>query len=514
MAIQHICIIGAGISGLVAAKTFIEEGYEVTVFEKQKGLGGVWEGSRTYVGLTTQNPRDTYAFSDYPMPASYPEWPTAEQMRNYLESYAQNFGIVEKIRFQAEVTQLKRKTGIRPGWIVGVKSEENCYSKTKYEQHEFDFVLVCNGLFNLPKIPLLPGKEDFIASGGKVLHSTEFNDSSILKDQRIIVVGFGRSATDIANYAVPLVKECTLIFRHTLWKFPRFFLGLVNLKYILLTRFAEAWLPYRQLRGMEWVLHTLGKPLVWTFWKTNEILLRLQFGLDTCGMLPDKPLHKSVNCSSAIAATSFYKYLSSGKLKAKKTAIARFVTHGVELENGEQLHADIVIFGTGFRQDVPFLEEKYRQMLIDDQGYFHLYRNLIHPDIPEIGFVGYNSSFFCQLTSEVGSWWLAEYVKGNLVLPSHTEMLQDMDAEFHWRQTKLPPGGGSGGCISPFNFHHLEQLIQDMGVRNHQKGWQRVAEVMMPVNPSAYKHIRQQLRGKRLPSANNSETVKSLKVNY
>ncbi len=497
MEIQHIGIIGAGISGLVAAKTFIEEGYEVTVFEKQKQLGGVWEASRTYVGLTTQNPRDTYAFSDYPMPASYPEWPTSEQMRNYLESYAQHFGIVSKIRFQSEVTQLKKKIGIQPGWIVNLNSLDDANGKTKHEQYEFDFVVVCNGIFNVPKMPLLPGKEDFIASGGQVLHSTEFNDSSLLKDQRIIIVGFGRSATDIANYAVPIAKECTIIFRQILWKIPKFFLGLVNLKYILLTRFAEAWLPYRQLQGIEWLLHTIGKPLVWAFWKINEIILRLQFGLDACGMVPDKPLYKSVNCSSAIAPTSFYKHLSSGKLKAKKTAIARFVSNGVELENGEQLHADIVIFGTGFRQDVPFLEEKYRQLLIDDQGYFHLYRNLIHPHIPQLGFVGYNSSFFSQLTSEVGTWWLAEYVKGNLVLPSSSEMTQEMETELHWRKTQWPTGGGNGGCISPFNFHHLEQLIQDMKVSNHQNPWQRFAEIMMPVNPSAYTYIRQQLQGKR-----------------
>ncbi|GAX35231.1 flavin-containing monooxygenase [Nodularia sp. NIES-3585] len=506
--IHHICIIGAGISGLVAAKTLMEEGYEVTVFEKQKGLGGVWESSRTYVGLTTQNPRDTYAFTDYPMPASYPEWPNAEQMQNYLKSYAQDFGIVEKIQFQTEVIQVERKTGVQPGWIVSIQSND----QNTQNKYEFDFVLVCNGIFNIPKMPLLAGQDEFIASGGEVLHSTELNDSSQVEGKRIIVVGFGRSATDIATHIVPQVKECTLLFRHSLWKMPKYLLGLVNIKYVLLTRFAEACFPYRHLQGIEWALHTIGKPLVWAFWKLNEILVRLQFGLDTCGMLPDKPLYESVNCSSAVAPTNFYKYLASGKLKAKKTAIARFNSDGVELENGQQLHADVVIFGTGFRQDVPFLPEKYRQMLIDDQGYFHLYRNLIHPDIPQLGFVGYNSSFFSQLTSEIGSWWLAEYVKGNLLLPSNAEMIQDMEAEIYWRQTKWPPAGGSGGCTSPFNFHHLEQLIQDMGVKNPTSGWERIAEVMMPLNPSTYQYIRKELRGKRLSSANNSEIAESAEV--
>ncbi|MFH7029179.1 MAG: hypothetical protein ACHBN1_28245 [Heteroscytonema crispum UTEX LB 1556] len=77
----------------------------------------------------------------------------------------------------------------------------------------------------------------------------------------------------------------------------------------------------------------------------------------------------------------------------EKTSIARFVPGGVELENGDRLQADVVIFGTGFRQDMPFLDEKYRQMVIDMQGNFYLYRHLINPDVPNMGFVGYSSNF-------------------------------------------------------------------------------------------------------------------------
>ncbi|MHC5822506.1 MAG: flavin-containing monooxygenase, partial [Nostoc sp.] len=367
MEIKHICVIGAGISGLVTTKTFIEEGYDVTVFEKQKGLGGVWEKSRSYPGLTTQNTGDTYSFSDYPMPASYPEWPTAEDMQNYLNSYADNFGVLERIRFQTEVTNVSRKTGEQPGWIVTIRVNE------KEEKHEFDFVLVCNGIFSTPKLPSLPGREEFAASGGRVLHSTEFKDTSIIQGKRVVVVGFGKSACDIATVAANTAKESTLVFRQPLWKIPRFFLGLVNLKYILLTRFSEAWFPWRQMGRLESLLHTLGKPLVWAFWRTNETLLRLQFGLDSCGMLPEQPMNQ-VNCQITIAHPDFFKYVHSGKIQAIKTSIAKFIPGGVELANGQQLQADIVIFGTGFRQELPFLEEEYRRQLVDEDGNFSLYR--------------------------------------------------------------------------------------------------------------------------------------------
>ncbi|WP_026734160.1 SidA/IucD/PvdA family monooxygenase [Fischerella sp. PCC 9605] len=122
------------------------------------------------------------------MPESYPEWPTAEQMRNYLQSYADNFGVTERICFQTEVINVSRNTQGRPGWLVTVRFKDGLE-----ENYEFDFVLVCNGTFSIPKIPSMPGMEEFIASGGEILHSTGFNDSSQIQDKRVVVVGFGKS---------------------------------------------------------------------------------------------------------------------------------------------------------------------------------------------------------------------------------------------------------------------------------------------------------------------------------
>ena len=510
MNIRKVGVIGAGISGLVAAKTFLEEGYDVTLFEKQKGLGGVWEKSRTYPGVTTQTVRDAYAFSDYPMPASYPEWPTGEQMRNYLESYAQHFGVLEKIQLGTEVTHVERKTECSPKWVVTTKTQSDRHSFPIEHKYEFDFVLVCNGTFNISNIPNIPGNEEFTASGGKILHSSEFNDSSVIKGKRVIVVGFGKSACDIATFAAANASECTLIFRKADWKIPRFFIGLINYKYLLLARFTEAFFPYRQLQGVERWIHTVGKPLVSAFWWTNEMLLRRQFRLERCGMLPKESLVKSITCSIGLAPQGFYKQVLSGKIRSQQTSIAKFVPGGVFLANGEPLPADVVIFGTGFRQHIPFLEEKYRRLVMDEQGYFHLYRNLIHPDIPNLGFVGYNSSFFCQLTSEMGSWWLAESVKGNLATPSPEEMYQVIKAEKLWRyqQSNLP---SNGTCLTPFNFHYLEQLLQDMGISNQRQGWKKIQDIMLPLNLSTYKYIRQQLRDRKLSTTKNSPIEENLK---
>lgn len=505
---KKICVIGAGISGLVTAKTFVEQGYEVTVFEKQARLGGVWEKSRTYPGLSTQNTRDTYRFSDFPMPATYPEWPTAENIRNYLESYAQHFGISEKIRFQTDVTDVSRTTGTRPGWVVTIKVK-NLNENEIEEKYEFDFIVVCNGVSNRARIPFLPGKNEFTASGGQVVHSTEFNDISMIEGKRVVVLGGGKSACEVATVVANKAKECSLIFRTPVWMLPKFFLGLINMKYILLTRFSEVWFPYRQMRGAEKVLHTLGKPLVWAFWRTVELVVRLQLGLDRCGFLPPKPLNQ-IECSVALAPQNFFKYVHSGKIQTIKTTITKFIPGGVELANGQQLQADIVILGTGFDKGIPFLEEKYRQQMVDDEGNFHLYRHLINPDIPQMGFVGYNATFFVPLSSEVGAWWLVEYVKGNLSLPSPSEMRQDTTAELDWMKNQFGFIPDQGTCLAAFSLRYVNQLIKDIYGTDELVVWKGLSQSMMPVDISVYQKLRQKLnlqRPRNIDDSRRPETV-------
>src|SRR5213593_1581679 len=118
---RRVCVIGAGISGLVTAKVLAGDGFDVVVFEKGPTLGGVWAASRTYPGLRTNNPRDTYAFSDHPFPRTAGDFPSAAEMRAYLQSYAERFGVLSCIRFGTEVVKVARRA---PLWNVTVRAPE------------------------------------------------------------------------------------------------------------------------------------------------------------------------------------------------------------------------------------------------------------------------------------------------------------------------------------------------------------------------------------------------------
>jgi cation diffusion facilitator CzcD-associated flavoprotein CzcO len=481
-------IIGAGLSGLVTAKTFLGAGFEVAVFEKEDEVGGVWARSRRYPGLTTQNPRDTYAFSDFPMPCHYPEWPTGEQVQAYLAAYADHFGITPHIRLKTQVEEVRRREG--GGFSVRVRPAGD--PAAPGEVRDFDFVIICSGLYCTPYVPELPGRDAFEAAGGAVLHSTGLHDTSRVAGKRVVVVGFAKSACDAAVASVGHAKEVTLVYRRPLWKVPRFVFGM-NMRNVLTTRFAELFCPYPWAKGAERALHTLGQPLVKFYWQGVEWALDRTLRIKDAGLWPEKPILQSMGCSLSMATDGLYDHFREGRIRARRGEIARFVAGGVELASGERVDADVVIFGTGFRQVVPFLEEPIRSRILDEEGTIHLYHNLIHPDVPGLGFCGFTSSLYCQLTSEIGARWLAEHFRGRLRLPPREEAMAEVERRLDFRRRERPEGFSSGTCVTPFNFHYIDELLREMGARTRRLPWNPLREFMMPVDPSLYADLEEEL---------------------
>lgn len=488
---QRIGIVGAGLSGLVTAKTFLEEGFDVTVFESEDEVGGVWARSRRYPGLATQNPRDTYAFSDFPMPRSYPDWPSGEQVQAYLAAYADRFGVTPRLRLRTRVRDATPRADGGAGWRLRVEDASGAV-----QTHDVDWLVVANGVFSLPFVPDLAGRAAFEAAGGRVLHSSGLHDAAELAGKRVAVVGYAKSAADVACAAVETAREVTLVFRRALWKMPKYFFGRVHLKYVLATRFSEALFRYRRPEGVERVLHSVGRPGVWLLWRAIERHLRRAFALDAHGLTPEVPIERLVGCSLSLASGGFFDHVRGGRLRVRRGEAAGFTEGGVELGDGTLVAADVVVFGTGFQQEAAFLPEWVMERVRGADGNFRLYRSILPVDVPRLAFIGYNSSLYSQLTSEIGARWLAEHVQGRFALPSQAEMGRRIEERLAWFKAERPHSLNAGTCVIPFNFHHINELLRDVGARTWRSR-NRLREYMMPVDPSLYADLRAELQARR-----------------
>jgi len=214
---QKVCIIGAGSSGIAAAQVLDAHGIPFDCFEKGSQIGGNWRYendngmSSAYRSLHINTSRRVMAFKSLPMPDHYPDYPDHFQMAAYFDEFADHFGLREKIAFRTEVTRVQPADGEWAVTAKGAGGEENT--------ERYRAVLVANGHHWDPRWPepAFPGSQDF---EGEQIHAHHYREPEVLRGKRVLVLGLGNSATDIAVEAsriaeLPIPRTSTRLPRRT-----------------------------------------------------------------------------------------------------------------------------------------------------------------------------------------------------------------------------------------------------------------------------------------------------------
>jgi cation diffusion facilitator CzcD-associated flavoprotein CzcO len=479
---KSVCVIGAGVSGLVAAKTFLARGHAVTILEKSGDLGGVWEPARSYPDVQTQSPKDLYRYTDKPMPDAYPEWPKGPQVHAYLTDYAKDHELTRHLRLGATVVAMRRRADGEKGWTLDIRFADGA-SATE----DFDFVAVCTGQFNDKATIDHPGEESFLAQGGAILHSSQFRDAGSVRGKRVVVLGGSKSATDIAVVAAKSgAASVTLVYREPVWRIPYFIGGLINFKRILYIRAQEEMFRSWNIGWAAKLAHAVAKPLVWANWRGLESLLKAQLKLRKCDMVPTGRIEDGVNCSVPIATPDFFPMVADGRIKAIRGSFARYEDGAIVMTGGERIAADVAVLAIGFKLGVPFLPKAYAAKLVEPDGQYRLYRIIANPDLPDMGFVGFNSSFCTVLSAEMAANWLVRYADGQLAnQPTAAAMQADIAMMLHFRRVERPAAGVYGGlCAAPYHFKHFDELLADMGAKLRRRN--PLAEKFTPPDADAY----------------------------
>lgn len=484
---RKVAVVGAGVAGLATAKVFLSQGHDVTVFEQGDTLGGVWSPARRYPGLKLQTTRRCYAYSDFPMPDHYPEFPTGAQVYDYLVDYARHFGVFDRIRVRSEVAGIAPPTDGR-GWRLRVRMRASgAQPATAEAMHDFDFVVVCNGVFATPNVPSFPGVDAFMAAGGIVLHSSQVPNTTPLRGRDVVVIGFGKSALDLAEAALAHARSTAIVCRRVPWKVPHRVWGRINIKHFILSRFTEIWFSHPQMRGARRILHRWCKPLVKAYWWIAEQVIGRQIGMSSGPLRPDAGLAKAGGCITI--TWDNLAPLRDGRIGLHRGAVERFTPTGLALADGRAVPAQTVVLATGFRVACPFLAERERKLLFDADGTILLYRFLVNPDIPDMGFNGYNGVGVCQLSAELGAIWLVRLMEGKLPAPARDAMHAAIRNEIDLRVRLLSPPHGVGYYVTPFTFGYLDQIMADLGLQPADRHKRLFNWLFDPIDPADYQDL-------------------------
>ncbi|MFH8974878.1 flavin-containing monooxygenase [Streptomyces sp. NPDC017890] len=396
---MRVCVIGAGLSGLAVAHALKERGIGFVCLERAPDVGGIWrqpeagERGPGYLSLHLNTAKQLTGYAGFPMPSSYPLYPRHSQVAAYLRSFADWAGIRDHVELRTEVVSVDQDTDGM--WTVVSRNGDGATAARRFEQ-----VIVASGHHTDPALPdpLPAGSDSFT---GTVLHSLDYRDGGDFAGRRVVVVGLGASAVDIAADLSRHAAETVLSVRRGLHIVPKQLYGQS------LDEIAEA--PW-------WNEMSFAERRKWA----EDALLVARGRLADYGLPePDHPLFSSATTLS----DEILSRIRHGAV-TPKPAIAAFDGDRVVFTDGTRVAADAVVYCTGFHMTFPFLPAGCP---VAADGSVELYRRVVPADRPGLYFVGLVRPVgaITRLV-EAQAQWVAQIIGGEAELPAADEMREEV----------------------------------------------------------------------------------------
>ncbi len=483
---QHIAIIGAGVSGIAAAKTWKQCGYRVTVYEASDAPGGHW--AQAYPGVTLQNTAPQYQFSDYPWPFKPDRHPTGEQIMRYLDMAVAHYDL--DIRYNHTLSQMER---LADGWHLVFADRESI---------ECAYVVIATGQYPAGGQKLIPNFAGMDQYKGKV--KTSIGSLDEFDGHDVAVIGFGKTALDFTSWSAERAASTTHVFRTPRWTIPDHLLG-IDFTRAFFARFGSDMMPsWCYSSKPQAFLHNRLSGVVRGFWSFIATLFQYQHrrnaklgSIDASVLdpvMPPKPQFvPDLRSATALAPGRYYEHVAHGRITPKQEAVASFNEDGVVLANGETVAADLVMVCCGSETPVfDYLPEPYRSCLSSQDGGPVLYRHLIDPRVPDVGFAGYNHGFLHIALCEVGSLWQIAAHRGDLTLPTEAEMSISARRVTAWKDEHCSYEPTRNMAVSTRYQQHLDILMRDLGLSQWRKLPNLPAEIFARYDPTDYNGIADQ----------------------
>ncbi len=379
--------------------------------EREDDVGGNWyygkPASSVYRSTHLISSKRLTEYTDFPMPADYPEYPSQQQAWEYLRSYARHFGLYERIEFGRIV---ERVCKIADHWEVTLDGGE---------VREYAGIVIANGHNWDPKRPEYPGKFD-----GLILHSAQYKTPDVLRGKRVLVVGAGNSGCDIAVESAQNAVATFHSVRRGYHYLPKFLRGR----------------PVDQLneRLLRWRL-----PL-WLRRKIASYAIKVSLGRPDDFGLP-KPDHELFETHPIINGQLIY-HLGHGQIQPKPD-IAELRGDRVRFVDGSEEPIDVIVYATGFRITFPFIDKQYLNWR---DGRPNLFLHVFHPTDDTLFVAG-------LLQPDSGQWGLVDYQAQLIVRFLHAIEKNRKQAD-HFRRLKANGNPNLGNGIR--YIHSMRHLLE------------------------------------------------------
>jgi dimethylaniline monooxygenase (N-oxide forming) len=397
---ERVAVIGAGSSGIASCQVLQARGIPFACFEKGSWIGGNWKylndngDSSAYRSLHINTSRDLMGYATFPMPKHYPEYPDHVLIDRYFNDYVDHFGLRDCIRFRTEVIKVAPADD---GWNVTTRDGDGAQNTDRYGA-----VVVANGHHWDPRWPEppFPGQDHF---AGEQLHAHHYKTPDILEGKRVLVLGIGNSACDIAVESSRVADRTVLAMRRGAYVVPKFALG---------RPIDEMNTPF--MSRLPLPLQRLG----------YSALLRMVQGKMTKYGLP-KPDHKLLGAHATVSSDLLPR-IGHGDITVKPN-IERFDRRRVSFVDGTVEEIDVVIFCTGYKITFPFFDPG---LIASKDNHIPLFRRVMSPEHPGLYFVGLLQPLGAIMPlAEAQSEWVADVLEGKVRLPSPEAMRRVIDRE-------------------------------------------------------------------------------------
>lgn len=303
-------IVGAGPAGLATAACLKRRGIDALIVEKADTVGPAWH--RHYERLHLHTNKSASGLPFRPMPRTYPQYPSRDQVADYLADYAREEGV--EVRLGTEVIRASRVNG---GWVTKTSTGSEITSLN---------LVVATGLSHTPYVPDLAGLGEF---KGETLHSSEYRNGKPFEGKRALVVGFGNSAGEIALDLSDHGADTEISIRSKSVVVPR---DILRIPILTIAR----WLSILPPRAADW----MSKPLLWLL--VGDIA---KVGVPKAEWGPLEQI--ATKGKVPLLDVGTMDALKEGRLSVRP-GIERFLPDGVEFNDGSVGEYDVVVFGTGY----------------------------------------------------------------------------------------------------------------------------------------------------------------------